>query len=644
MHSRPATAKGKSTRTDPLRGGLGGGGWGLDWESATPELQVNIVKSLFQPLDGCVIYQTVVQEIKREWASSKRRASVGSEDGSYSDGSNSDSSDESADEKKRKELDRTPSVLQRSTSVDYSVNKRFTALVRAIVECDVLQVEMLLDEDEALRGSPARGKKGGLSSDGKTGLFGDGDADDADKNIIEQSSKKGKLDKDKDREISRNALQVSQNVLSTPSIFLPPTNIKTSASTSTSGPASGSGGQSGVGSVSATFSQTQEDPLVDMIDSAGFTPLHIAAVHGTAAIARLLIKAGANVASKSLHRRLSPTHCAAWQGNHGVLEVLLDKKGDPNSRSSRLATPLHGACVAGSYECVNLLVRNKADISAYDSERRGALHYAAVSGSDRIKDILMKDKRAAMTLLQSADELGYLPLHFAATFGHVSFAESYITPASPVDSLSLKNRTPLMLAVKGRHLEMAKELIRLGASINAVESAFGHSVLHTALVYIPTDEPSPIDMTKAKEKEGQGRQGGEKGDIRLDMKLTDLAEEEEDDPTGPFGIIFPASPKTTSSTTNSNSNSSSGGDNSGKTKSSKNMPKTKKQIHYDLVTYLIDSNADVMKLDSADRTPLHFAAAAGSRSLTELLLNRNATVDSKVYLSIHLYNHLFMFS
>ena len=110
-----------------------------------------------------------------------------------------------------------------------------------------------------------------------------------------------------------------------------------------------------------------DDPNVRRVDGeALITPLHEAAMHGTAKIAELLLRHGAEVDAfvviigGDAPLGLTALHVAVVAGSHAVAEVLLEHGADPNAEaedSQWIYTPLNMAQGLG-YERMAELLRS----------------------------------------------------------------------------------------------------------------------------------------------------------------------------------------------------------------------------------------------------------------------------------------------
>jgi ankyrin repeat protein len=101
----------------------------------------------------------------------------------------------------------------------------------------------------------------------------------------------------------------------------------------------------------------------------GMTALHWAAERGDAALAEMLLYAGANVAAMTRIGQYRPLHLASQAGSAPVVRALLQAGADPSARTTTSGvTPLHLAAASGNAEAVTLLVDRGADVDAAESE------------------------------------------------------------------------------------------------------------------------------------------------------------------------------------------------------------------------------------------------------------------------------------
>ncbi|MDE0359409.1 MAG: ankyrin repeat domain-containing protein [Gammaproteobacteria bacterium] len=108
---------------------------------------------------------------------------------------------------------------------------------------------------------------------------------------------------------------------------------------------------------------------VNAPQSDGLTALHWAADNGDAAVARVLIYAGANLAPLTRNDAYTPMHMAARGGHAEVIGQLVEAGADPAVATSRTGvTPMHLAAKAGSGEAIRTLAAGGAGVDARDHQ------------------------------------------------------------------------------------------------------------------------------------------------------------------------------------------------------------------------------------------------------------------------------------
>ena len=85
------------------------------------------------------------------------------------------------------------------------------------------------------------------------------------------------------------------------------------------------------------------------------TPLHLAAIEGQVAVAKLLIDRGSDVAALD-RLQLTPLQIAARSGHVAVAQLLLDRGSDVEPRDASQSTPLHNAAMYGRVAVAQLLL------------------------------------------------------------------------------------------------------------------------------------------------------------------------------------------------------------------------------------------------------------------------------------------------
>ncbi|XP_066413242.1 ankyrin repeat domain-containing protein 27 isoform X3 [Molothrus aeneus] len=96
---------------------------------------------------------------------------------------------------------------------------------------------------------------------------------------------------------------------------------------------------------------------VNVSNQDGFTPLHMAALHGHSELASLLLRHGASASAKNT-QLAAPLHLACQRGHSQVVKCLMDYNAKQNKKDIYGNTPLIYACLNGHYETTALLLQN----------------------------------------------------------------------------------------------------------------------------------------------------------------------------------------------------------------------------------------------------------------------------------------------
>lgn len=111
------------------------------------------------------------------------------------------------------------------------------------------------------------------------------------------------------------------------------------------------------------------DPCI--ANKMGSTALHIAAFHGRADVARLLIRAGANVNHRDRHGH-GPLTCAISRNHRNVATLLLENGADPRLQPEALGV----AACEGHLQFVEKLIENGWDVHSKSHQGRTPLQHA----------------------------------------------------------------------------------------------------------------------------------------------------------------------------------------------------------------------------------------------------------------------------
>eukprot|EP00927_Polykrikos_kofoidii_P045984 TRINITY_DN4014_c0_g3_i1.p1 TRINITY_DN4014_c0_g3~~TRINITY_DN4014_c0_g3_i1.p1 ORF type:complete len:873 (+),score=171.25 TRINITY_DN4014_c0_g3_i1:178-2796(+) len=184
---------------------------------------------------------------------------------------------------------------------------------------------------------------------------------------------------------------------------------------------------------------------------------------------------------------LTALHIAAREGSANSCEWLLQRYADPSVQERSGSAPLHFACLGGHASVVKMLLDPSAlwmsnppeinqesltppsrwpDVAAVDMWKRTPLHKAAEGGNAEVLTLILDAKAAS----DSEDKDGNTPLHVAVVAGQVKALRLLIKKrprcaAPPIDNTNAKGFSPLDLCVLHKRGEMGDMLVRAGARL-----------------------------------------------------------------------------------------------------------------------------------------------------------------------------------
>jgi ankyrin repeat protein len=209
----------------------------------------------------------------------------------------------------------------------------------------------------------------------------------------------------------------------------------------------------------------------------GPTALHMAALKGDTAIARLLI---GDRPRRVLERQAdgvgTALHAAAANGHVGMCRLLCDAGADREARGAHGRTPLLLALARRREEAAAYLAHSAgADVKAVTDKGWGALHVAADAGCGTALGWLTQDA-ALKAQLDAGDSSGRTPLLLACVHGHTAAALALLTAGARADNgCSAPPFSPLYAAVQppldrlrgaafpADRLQLVEALLRAGA-------------------------------------------------------------------------------------------------------------------------------------------------------------------------------------
>ncbi|HSG28555.1 MAG TPA: ankyrin repeat domain-containing protein [Candidatus Krumholzibacterium sp.] len=156
----------------------------------------------------------------------------------------------------------------------------------------------------------------------------------------------------------------------------------------------------------------------------------------------------------------TPLHRASQFGHGDIVELLISKGGDLDSRTGLGLTPLYAAIIGERPAIVRQLIDHGADIRASRSDGETLLHIAAAMGQANILEMLISEGLE----VDVTKRYGITPLHLASVFGHKTAVETLLARGAEIDRKNDNGSTALHLATSSREMEVAALLEEKGAS------------------------------------------------------------------------------------------------------------------------------------------------------------------------------------
>jgi len=180
------------------------------------------------------------------------------------------------------------------------------------------------------------------------------------------------------------------------------------------------------------------------------------------------------------------------------VKLLLDRGAEVNAHSDRGYTPLLvGAQYHGSDAAIHLLLDRGAKVNASPGEKVAAngfpIFFAAHVGNAGLIPVLRRaggDVEGQTLMFGGAD--GVRALDVAVIYDHEDTARALLKLGATVNPTNTTDPGPLVRAITGNRLEMARLLIASGADVNRADSAGMTPLMYAAATNF--GDPTIIDL------------------------------------------------------------------------------------------------------------------------------------------------------
>jgi len=213
---------------------------------------------------------------------------------------------------------------------------------------------------------------------------------------------------------------------------------------------------------------------VNRLDRGGGTPFASAVAGNERAAAEYLLEHGAIIDPTACPERFpcaerisSPLHRAAMESPQ-MVEFLLEKGANPNSRDSNGGTPLSHSVWSDSLRCMELLLQSGANPDGADSSGHTPLQRATILGrGPQVRLLLQSGANPNL-----GDRDGITPLHISAVAGYDTLTEVLLAGGADVNAKDARGHRPLYYAQYHGHERLADLLKSKGGKggLKSVES------------------------------------------------------------------------------------------------------------------------------------------------------------------------------
>jgi len=223
---------------------------------------------------------------------------------------------------------------------------------------------------------------------------------------------------------------------------------------------------------------------INLTDSNGHTPLHVAIRNRSVSLTKKLLKKGAKRTLPD-NENLTPLHLAVQMDCRDIIEILLKYNDEVNVKGGKhKETPLHMAVCQQNPNVVEVLLKNGADLSITDIDNMTVLHRAVWMDNCEITKLLVHHKDI---LNSKGGENEETPLHMAVCMSNKDMVKLLLEKGVDLSIMDIEKMTVLHNAVLLNNLEIIETLLQCKKEVNIKGGNNDETPLHMAVCMEYTD-------------------------------------------------------------------------------------------------------------------------------------------------------------
>lgn len=182
--------------------------------------------------------------------------------------------------------------------------------------------------------------------------------------------------------------------------------------------------------------------------------------------------------NKPSHIEDNPLHCASFQGNKEIVDLLLGHGADPNIKNDNFDTPLHLAYQKGCIGIAKRLILHGAIVNSVNKYLNTPLHEAVYEGHQEFVELLLK--HGAKVNLHGGSK--QTALHIAIMKEHYVIIELLLRYGADLNAFCTMDDSPLH-CLRSKNCEKVLDLLlKYGADIN-IKNRYLVTPLHQASLF-----------------------------------------------------------------------------------------------------------------------------------------------------------------